>query len=141
MIEDMDLTSHQTDTLGRLASGETEPAAYVAAVDGYRTDVVSGFSVEFPSGLTGAAVDVFVNMYRLGSVERRPSGMFVAESRDGTWYVPPGRPVEVASYMVCGSIEAARVYVRGWLSRIWNFKGENLDRMVDFFDLEANVRW
>ena len=43
--------------------------------------------------------------------------------------------------MLCDSPKAAVEYVRYSLSNNWKLSVEDLDALVDFFDLEVNVRW
>lgn len=143
----MDFTSYQIDILQRYLNKRIDGAVYVIEVDtkgfSFHSDY-SDIAIRLPRELTGASRGLGVYLYRINSIKIKNRQQFgrsyFCKSGVFGWHFYKNCD-NLNYYTLCDSPKAAAEYVRYALSNNWKFKGKKLKALVDFFDLEVNVRW
>lgn len=143
----MDFSVYQFGILQKYLNKRIDGGVYVIEIDTKEYSLYSDYSdivIRFPHELTGASRMPDVYLYRVSSIKiknRQTFGRsYFCKSEIFGWHFYKDCD-NLKFYMLCDSPKAAAEYVRYSLSNNWEFKGETLDVLVDFFDLEVNVRW
>ena len=140
----MDFTAYQFDVIQKHLNKRIDGGVYIIEVDAKDFSPWSDIVIRFPHELTGCARLPAAYLYRVKSIKikdgRKRERPYLCESGMFRWHFYKDCD-NLKFYMLCDSPKAAAEYIRYTLSNNWRFKGKTLDKLVDFFDLEVNVRW
>lgn len=138
----MDFMKYQLDVVQRHLNKRIDGGVYVVSVDVQRGPGYSDIVIRLPYRQLVASCGLYVHLYSIDSVKRwkKCGDKYLCEGRNIRWYFRGSH--ELLKYnILCDSPSAAVKYVRYSLSNNWKFNRKSLDELVDFFDLEVNVRW
>ena len=138
----MDFMKYQLDVVQRHLNKRIDGGVYIVSIDSSGLPYNSDMVIRFPHRQRGSSCGICVHLYSVDSVkcEKKGGSQYLCEGRNIRWYFRGSH--ELLKYnMLCDSPAAAVKYVRYSLSNNWKLSVEDLDALVDFFDLEANVRW
>ena len=138
----MDFMAYQISVIQRHLNKRINGGVYVVSVDVQRAPGYSDIVIRLPYRQLVASCGLYVHLYSIDSVKywKKCEDKYLCEGKNIRWYFWGTR--ELLKYnMLCDSPAAAAEYVRYSLSNNWKLSGVDLDALVDFFDLEANVRW
>lgn len=140
----MDFTAYQIGILQRYLNKQIGGDVYIVKLDTQNFSSYSDIVIKLPHELTGISHRPDVYLYRIDSIKiknrKNYDRSYFCESKFFRWYFSKDCD-NLKSHMLCDSPKAAVEYVRYALSNNWKFKGKKLKALVDFFDLEVNVRW
>lgn len=141
----MDFTAYQFDIIQKHLNKRIDGCVYIIEVDTKEFSSWADIVIRFPREFSNASRRPDVYLYRVESIKikdgRTRERPYLCESGMFRWQFFFKDCDRLDFYMLCDSPKAAAEYIRYSLSNNWRFKGKTLDKLVDFFDLEVNVRW
>ena len=140
----MDFTAYQLDVIQKHLNKRLDGDVYIVSVEVQGFPSRSDIIIEFPHEFTNAPYGPYMHLYRVDSIKiknrKNYKWPYFCESKARRFYFSKDCD-NLKFNMLCDSPKAAVEYIRYSLSKYWGFRGEKLNRLVDFFDLEVNVRW